>query len=282
MLTLDGEAVYFFAGRVYLRRPGTIFLLDSGEERDLKSAPHKRDFTCFWLQLVDHETLTYHINHCDSSATHKRTNPSGMRKGQTVRDLHEAWDQALNQPDSALIRQRMRTTTAAMILSLWTAPDISDRKPQTDQTVEAVIQYIEQHAEKPLSLSKLAAYAGYSPFHFHRMFRQITGRTPAYFLTGERIRRACQLLAEHWTVEATAFAVGYESVAHFSRTFKQRTGTSPGGWRELQKGDVDAAVRSKTPAALQSRKGRGTSAIRATTTRIQSSNTSTGRRRSVQ
>ena len=51
------------------------------------------------------------------------------------------------------------------------------------------IQLIEK-AEELLTLDRLAEAAGYSPFHFHRLFRRATGVTPAAYVRAHRARRA--------------------------------------------------------------------------------------------
>lgn len=87
---------------------------------------------------------------------------------------------------------------------------------------------------EPLRLEHVAAAAIYSPFHFHRTFRQITSTTPARFLASLRMQRAKQLLAStDLTVTVISGLVGYESLGTFTTQFGRLVGTSPGRFRHL-------------------------------------------------
>jgi AraC family transcriptional regulator len=63
-------------------------------------------------------------------------------------------------------------------------------------------------------LEELAAAAAFSPFHFHRVYREITGETPAETLARERLSRAAALLVrDALPVAVVAKRCGYGSAA---------------------------------------------------------------------
>ena len=63
----------------------------------------------------------------------------------------------------------------------------------------------------------------------NRLFRQVYGMTVFQCLRDERLRRAKEMLeGRGLSVTETAFAVGYDSISHFSQTYKKRFGVSPG------------------------------------------------------
>ena len=67
----------------------------------------------------------------------------------------------------------------------------------------------------------------------NRCFRQVYGMTGFEYLRNERLNRARQMLDHGLNVTETAYAVGYESISHFSQAFKKQFGASPGscvGW----------------------------------------------------
>ncbi|RTZ50494.1 AraC family transcriptional regulator [Chryseobacterium arthrosphaerae] len=45
------------------------------------------------------------------------------------------------------------------------------------KTDRKTIQYIDSHLDADLSLEKIAEISAYSPFHFHRIFKLVTGET---------------------------------------------------------------------------------------------------------
>ena len=63
--------------------------------------------------------------------------------------------------------------------------------------VNRVIDHIRGHLADELSLSRLARVAAFSPFHFHRVFRAITGETLFGFIHRLRIEKAAGALLNH-------------------------------------------------------------------------------------
>ncbi|MGX9966868.1 AraC family transcriptional regulator [Roseomonas sp. F4] len=82
-------------------------------------------------------------------------------------------------------------------------------------------------------LEELAGAAAFSPYHFHRIYREITGETPAETLARERLSRAAGLLARGGlSVAAVAKASGYGSAAAFTRAFRAAYGIPPAAYRD--------------------------------------------------
>lgn len=94
-----------------------------------------------------------------------------------------------------------------------------------------VAEHIEAHLSEPLTLDLLAGEAGLSTFHFAKMFRASFGMAPHRYVVHRRIERAKDHLAgERHRLAEIASACGFSSPGHFSRTFKQATGTTPALW----------------------------------------------------
>lgn len=88
--------------------------------------------------------------------------------------------------------------------------------------------HADRHYAEPLDLEQLAAVAGLSKYHFHRLFAATYGRTPAAYLSERRIERAQDLLrATNLTVTEVCHAVGFSSLGSFSSTFRRVVGESP-------------------------------------------------------
>ena len=63
-----------------------------------------------------------------------------------------------------------------------------------EQRVNRVIDHVREHLAEPLPLAELARVAAFSPFHFHRVFRAITGETLFGFIQRQRIEKAAGAL----------------------------------------------------------------------------------------
>jgi AraC-like DNA-binding protein len=91
---------------------------------------------------------------------------------------------------------------------------------------------------KPLSLPELSRTAGMSATSFHQHFRAVTGTTPLQYLKDLRLTAArAELEGSGRSVTEVAYALGYESPAHFSRDYKRKFGKSPGQAKSNDRGD---------------------------------------------
>ena len=100
------------------------------------------------------------------------------------------------------------------------------------QRIGKVLHYIVEHPGDDLSIESLAGIAHFSPFHFHRVFRAITGETIGETLKRVRLGIAGYRLrnSEH-AISTVALDCGYESVEAFSRAFRKGFGLSPSAYR---------------------------------------------------
>lgn len=113
--------------------------------------------------------------------------------------------------------------------------------------LQRVLAYIYDHLDDELSLNHLADIACMSPYHWHRIFRAMTGETLAETVRGLRLAKAANALLEEDTpIREIAAQVGYKNLAGFSRAFKCAHGLSPQDFRnEGQK--ITNLVKKRTP-----------------------------------
>lgn len=95
--------------------------------------------------------------------------------------------------------------------------------------VNRAIDHVLTHLDHPLRLEEVAKVAGFSPFHFHRVFRMLVGETLAQFVRRVRLERALAMLCRQpdRSLTEVAIACGFASSSDFSRAFKQRYGVPP-------------------------------------------------------
>ena len=93
-------------------------------------------------------------------------------------------------------------------------------------------------AEEPPFLDDLAKAAGYSPYHFHRLFRRATGVTPAAYVRAHRAKRAERALKESDTVTEALYDAGYAAPARFYADMPDRLGMTPSKWRDGGRGET--------------------------------------------
>ena len=104
----------------------------------------------------------------------------------------------------------------------------SDPEQHYRDRVARVVAAIVSDPTAAHGLDGLAAIAHFSPFHFHRIYRGITGETVAATVRRLRLARAAQLLAAgDESVTQVGMAVGYDSPQAFSRAFREFVGIAP-------------------------------------------------------
>lgn len=92
--------------------------------------------------------------------------------------------------------------------------------------------HLDAHHTEQIDLARVAAVAGYSPFHFQRLFTATYGRSPAAYLSERRVARAQDLLrTTNLTVTEVCHAVGFSSLGSFSSRFRSLVGETPSAYQ---------------------------------------------------
>lgn len=108
------------------------------------------------------------------------------------------------------------------------APDV-----ERARLIARACRDIEQ-SERTLKLDELAANAGMSAFHFHRVFKEVTGVTPRAYAAAHRASRVHETLASgRGTVTDAIYDAGFASSARFYAQANERLGMTP---REVRAG----------------------------------------------
>lgn len=103
---------------------------------------------------------------------------------------------------------------------------------QDFEAITRALAYIDGHLTEPLSLRDAARVAGYSPFHFHRLFLAVTGETFAAYVRRRRLTESARaLVASGRRALDVALEFQYESQEAYTRAFRRMFGVTPGQYR---------------------------------------------------
>lgn len=105
--------------------------------------------------------------------------------------------------------------------------------------VAAACRLIER-AESVPSLKQLAADAGLSPYHFHRVFKSVAGMTPMEYAAGHRASRVRTALRNGKSVTEAVVSAGYSSGSRFYEKSTAHLGMTP---TQFRKGGDSATIR---------------------------------------
>lgn len=114
----------------------------------------------------------------------------------------------------------------------------------SERDILELLRDVRRHLDEDVSLDHLAARAGWSPFHFHRAFRAVTGETPKQYTLRLRLERAAARLLTHADPVATvATRVGFASHEVFTRAFRRHFNCTPVEYRARGTGHLTPAAR---------------------------------------
>jgi len=141
-------------------------------------------------------------------------------------------------------------------------PDVPAAAHAQAAKVAELCRFIER-AEQPPTLAALAARAGLSAYHLHRVFKAVTGVTPRAYAAAHRARRLRDALGRSDTVTAAIYDAGYNAQSRFYEESGRVLGMTPTAYRA---GGADTDIRfavgaSSLGAILVARSDRGVCAI---------------------
>ena len=101
--------------------------------------------------------------------------------------------------------------------------------PQKRNILQPAMKYIsENYYDSNITNDFLAGLCKMSTVYFRKTFASMYGVSPMKYLHNFRIKKAeAILLSDYESIEQVAFSIGYNSIYHFSKMFKNYTGQSP-------------------------------------------------------
>jgi len=113
---------------------------------------------------------------------------------------------------------------------------VEGRDPLAERARD-VAAYIRAHADEPLSLSRLAAQAGVSPFHLQRSFKAVLGVSPKAYHAAERLKAFKARLRAGDSVLGATFEAGYGSTSRVYEQVDGGLGMTPSAYRAGGEGE---------------------------------------------
>lgn len=116
--------------------------------------------------------------------------------------------------------------------------------------IQNTITYIEQHLCELLTLEEVSKAAGFSKYHFLRLFKSETGIGLRDYIQTRRMYRAAEyLLNSELSAMDIAFLLQFESQEAFTRAFKREYSLPPGQYRrtmmKLRSNQKETAMKQK-------------------------------------
>lgn len=114
---------------------------------------------------------------------------------------------------------------------------VSGKQQEYTEKFLNICDYITDHCTEALTLEEIASRAGFSKFHFARLFKQFTGSTFYTYLNQKRVAYAENLLIDpSLSITEIAYQTGFNSSSAFGRTFKAIKTYTPSNFRKMYAG----------------------------------------------
>lgn len=133
-----------------------------------------------------------------------------------------------------------------MLMILNTLSLCEERRPLSDATfiqkkmkshsarLEAVFAYLNQHFNRQITLTEVAAVVSMSDVSFSRFIKKVTGQSFVDTLTEIRLGHVARMLIDtDMTIAEIAYCCGFNNMANFNRIFKRKKGMPPHKFRIL-------------------------------------------------
>lgn len=112
-------------------------------------------------------------------------------------------------------------------------PDEIESRKEKEKAVSEVKEMIHRHYDKPLNLKEVVKWVHFSPFHFHRLFKQETTVTIHQYIKQVRVNKAKWLLLNTTKSQLDiSLEVGFNSFSPFYQAFKQQMKCTPKEFKE--------------------------------------------------
>lgn len=113
------------------------------------------------------------------------------------------------------------------------------RQGLSREKMRVVLDYLNAFLDRNVTLGELARLVDMSQYHFLRLFRASSGRTPHRYLVERRVEVAkTMLLREDVSLAEVACRVGFTDQSHLTRHFHRIVGTPPGRLRRARQAGV--------------------------------------------
>ncbi|MFW6157023.1 MAG: AraC family transcriptional regulator [Armatimonadota bacterium] len=221
MLVVSGGGRHAHGERIFPCRPGSAFFFGPFDAHDAEPAPHLPDARQLWFALHGSRATARMIGVVDG---HWRREWALVLPG--TQDAVVQWKRAWERGSEPIRRLRLMAVAQLLVATLLETDDdaarADDQRGFQRAVVEAICDHIEETAGRGDDLTSLARLAGYSKYHFARLFKRETGMTVLAYIDCARVARTRELIAAGRTYAEIAEDLGFSSPQSFSRWYQGR------------------------------------------------------------
>lgn len=170
--------------------------------------------------VILHESITKEIIRCYTLASPKL--PEGMDAAQCFADIRQ-----LLQSKGPFYREAAENRAAGLVIDIFRSCPHTKQHDSTDSHRQLISQINEQFAY--ITFEDAVRSSGYTPSHFSKLFRRLSGVTFSRYLNTLKVEHAIDLMRAdpRLPMARVCLQCGFSTVRNFNRVFKEITGFSP-------------------------------------------------------
>lgn len=231
-------------GKTYNLKEREIIIIPPGELHSMQ-APEKGQrliFQCDNSVLSDFPALSPLSGLFSNVMVIDHLSPDNL-KNAAKKSMLEIYDEYFRKNELSEIKVYLKLVSMFVELHEGAATEKRDQMGCTSEKLDeyserfgAVKKFIEKNYMYDISLEKLAAIAGYSKYHFSRIFKQYTGVSHIDYVNKARINVAQKLLLDpDISITEVAMSSGFTSITSFNRVFKDIKHCTPSEFKKFYK-----------------------------------------------
>ena len=195
----NGPAIFPNAQHIHTVQQGQYFIVPAGQKHCLKLEP------CSYLATI---------------CLHAAKSPDARLQD---------FDYAFSKLDLPPNLQGLKAEIAQKLKVSNLPPSQQSPSVQVQGGLQGLQSLLHAHPQNNLNLATMAALAGYSPWHFLRIFRKEIGLTPHAYLLSCKLNLARRLLRKQPDdIAGAAVGAGFYDQSHMHKLFKAQHGLTPG------------------------------------------------------
>ncbi|HWR24097.1 MAG TPA: AraC family transcriptional regulator [Feifaniaceae bacterium] len=240
IMVLGGETYEVQRGDLLFWQPGIPYRMDTHGEKtlqflavnfDLTQSNNHRvyPFPPVRLEELRRESILERLVFSDIPRFNEQVYVQGMHQVEDT--LH---DMVLeNQSKRTYCFERMSGMMVCVMSSIARRLALGQVEPQnSEHKIEQVIDYIRLHYAEDITNESMGRMFNYHPNYLNKLMVLYTDHSLHQYLLSYRISKAIDLIAgTNMDLAAVCESVGFQDYCHFSKLFKQKTGSSPRDYR---------------------------------------------------
>jgi AraC-like DNA-binding protein len=225
LLVMEGNSLNSLNGLIYPATPGTIFIFDSYESHDRFYHPATEGALHLWIFFLKTQIIA-RVLHVNRGKIDNSRNRELILENSRICDLFDLeWGNMKNSVlDGDLKRRKMLSLISLLFFEILEQFIYGKTAESVDETRQArIIHVIHQHicssSGGSMTVEKLARIAGYSKFHFFRLFKKHIGKNVHDCINESRLNKTDKMLKEGFLQKQISDELGFSCPSAFSNWY---------------------------------------------------------------